>query len=93
MSLPKETEVHTMAKRNLLHISKLEQFTLWLTKQGFNVEENAAVYEVIRWKVKNKPMPIIYWKHDAKEHYVCNEHAVPFVKSFLKQSNKRSTHA
>lgn len=73
-----------MANRNSLHRNKLEDFKLWLIGEGYKPIENNAQYEVLRWKVKGQPMPIIF---DGKstEHLSCNQASIDFVRKFINQ--------
>jgi hypothetical protein len=71
-----------MACRNILHRSKLEAFKCWLISNNHNPIENNASFEVLRWKVKGSPMPIIF-NGKSKEYFSCNESSVPFVRMFL----------
>jgi hypothetical protein len=71
-----------MARRNLLHRNKLADFKLWLMMMNYSPIANAADFEVLRWKVKGSPMPIIF-DGKSKQHLSCNEAAVPFIKMFI----------
>jgi hypothetical protein len=73
-----------MARKNILHRNKIEEFTGWLIANGYDPVDNAVNFEVVRWKVSGSPMPIIF-NGKSKEHLSCNEAAVPFVKMFINQ--------
>lgn len=82
-----------MAARNLLHISKLEEFKLWLEKNyGCVIEPCKGAFEVLRWKNSQDSgykgvMPIIF-NGKSKEHYSCNESAARYVRKFIKESKQ-----
>jgi len=71
-----------MAERNLLHRSKLEEFIQYLVDNGFSPVKSNASFEVLRWKVRGKPMPIIF-DGKSSEHFSCNESSVPYVMDFI----------
>lgn len=76
-----------MSNKNVLHRSKLEDFIQWLVDKGHSPIKNAASFQVLRWKVKGSPMPIIF---DGKspEHFSCNAASIDFVYDFIKESKK-----
>ena len=74
-----------MACRNILHRNKLNDFKDWLINRGHHPICNNANFEVLRWKVKGSPMPIIF-DGKSKEHYSCNESSVRFVRDFINDS-------
>lgn len=80
-----------MAKRNLLHKSKIDEFKSWLEKNyGLVIEPCKGQYEVLRWSKGDKyggPMPIIY-ESKSSQHYSCNEASIPYVKKFISESKK-----
>ena len=71
-----------MANRNILHRSKLEDFTTWLKDNGYHPVKNNAQFEVLRWKVKGQTMPILF-DGKSSEHFSCNEASTPFVLSYI----------
>tara|TARA_R110000772_G_C13098671_1_gene419434 strand:- start:370 stop:603 length:234 start_codon:yes stop_codon:yes gene_type:complete len=77
-----------MARRNLLHRNKLLEFNYFLIANGYSPVENAAAFEVLRWKVKGSPMPIVF-NGKSKQHLSCNEAAVPFIKMFINQGDSK----
>lgn len=79
-----------MAQRCLLHISKLEAFSEWLEKDGWQICDTKGFYEVLRAK-KEKRWLIVYRKLDVKEHYSILDKDYGIVRSFLK-SQKVKTH-
>ncbi len=76
-----------MAKKNLLHRNKLEQFKQWLIDKGYEPESNCGVYEVLRWSF-GADMPMIF-NGSAKDHYTCNESSIRFVRQFISETNKK----
>lgn len=76
-----------MARRNLLHRNKLEEFKQWLEKRHLTVMPPKGCYEVLRFKHPEDgfPMPIIY-NGKSPDHLSCNESAITFVKRFIRDS-------
>jgi hypothetical protein len=58
---------------------------LWLTENGHDYNERPAMHQMVSWKAKSGPKPIIF---DGKslEHFSCNEASVPFVVAFIEES-------
>ncbi len=77
-----------MANRNLLHRSKLADFKLWLEENGHITVDNPAAYQVLSWKAKSGPKPIIF-DGKSSEHFSCNEASVPFVLNFIGKEESR----
>lgn len=61
-----------MANRNTLHINHLPEFSAWLIKDGWKVEQPKGDYEVLRARKGKRFMPI-YQKHDAIHLSFANE--------------------
>ena len=57
-----------MARRNLLHKSKLEDFKNWLEFDGWTLEDTKGFYEVLRAS-KCKRKFILFSRLELKEHY------------------------
>ncbi len=76
-----------MNRKNILHRNKLSEFRLWLIANGQRPVENAAAFEVLRWKVAGKPMPIIF-DGKSSEHLSCNEASMSFVYEFINEKSK-----
>ncbi|AUR96377.1 hypothetical protein HOU79_gp10 [Vibrio phage 1.224.A._10N.261.48.B1] len=76
-----------MARRNLLHRTKLGKFQAWLEKEyGKVMKSPCGSFEVMRWKSgKAGEAMCIIFDGKSKEHYSCNEASVPYIKKFLKQ--------
>lgn len=74
-----------MARRNLLHRSKLEDFKFWLEENGQEILPTKGDFEVLRWKNGKNPMAIIF-NCQSTDHFSCNEVSISFVRKFIKQS-------
>ena len=72
-----------MATRNLLHQSKLGDFTEWLVLDGWKIHPSKGLYEVLRAK-KHDRLLIVYRKADAKEHYSVMDKDCGVVRAFLR---------
>ena len=77
-----------MARKNILHRSKLEEFKAWLPKNGYVPIEKAAAFEVLRWKVIGSPMPIIF-DGKSSEHFSCNDASVATVCKFINETKEQ----
>lgn len=77
-----------MARRNLLHKKRLQEFKQWLEDlPSVDVLQPKGTYEVLRWtrlEEYNGPMPIVY--HKGEVHLSCNEASIPYVRRFLKET-------
>ena len=72
-----------MATRNMLHVSKLKAFELFLVNKGYTIVETSKnPYEVLRAK-KDKDTVIIYKKANFKEHLSVMEKDVLLVNEFI----------
>ena len=56
-----------MRDRSLLHLRHLPSFTEWAQEQGWVVEPNKDLYEVLRLR-RGKEIAIVHRKDMAKEH-------------------------
>lgn len=85
-----ESERKIMASRELLHISKLNDFGKWIEEQGYMIlptSENP--YEVLRAK-KDKDTVIIYQKKDSKEHLSVMDKDYSLIRRFINESKKQT---
>lgn len=58
-----------MAKRNVLHISKLEDLKKWLVKDGWDLLPlSNNPYEVLRASKAGKQNPLIIYSGKSSEH-------------------------
>lgn len=82
-----------MARRNLLHRSKMENFKSWLENNyGWVIQPCKGPYEILRWSIGYEyggQMPIIY-DGSSRQHLSCNEASVPYVKRFLKEIKEKT---
>lgn len=79
-----------MASRELLHISKLNDFGKWLEEQGYMILPTSKnPYEVLRAK-KDKDTVIIYQKKDSKEHLSVMDKDYSLIRRFINESKKQT---
>lgn len=83
-----------MANRQTLHIKHLEEFKVWLIKDGWKIEEPKGFYEVLRARKEKRQFPLIVYKKDAaKQHLSLMERDMRVVRAFLKERKKSMTNA
>lgn len=74
---------NNMATRNMLHISKLKDFELFLVNKGYAIVETSNnPYEILRAK-KDKDTVVIYQKANTREHLSVMDKDVGLVNDFL----------
>lgn len=79
-----------MATRNILHISKLQEFEDFLETKGYMIVATSKnPYEVLRAQ-KDGDTVIIYQKKDAKEHLSTMDKDYHLVREFIKGQRKQS---
>lgn len=79
-----------MATRNILHISKLQEFEDFLETKGYMIVATSKnPYEVLRAQ-KDGDTVIVYQKKDAKEHLSTMDKDYPLVREFIKGQRKQS---
>ena len=79
-----------MATRNILHISKLQEFEDFLETKGYMiVAKSKNPYEVLRVQ-KDGDTVIVYQKKDAKEHLSTMDKDYHLVREFIKGQRKQS---
>ena len=79
-----------MATRNILHISKLQEFEDFLETKGYMiVAKSKNPYEVLRAQ-KDGDTVIVYQKKDAKEHLSTMDKDYHLVREFIKSQKKQS---
>lgn len=79
-----------MATRNILHISKLQEFEDFLETKGYMiVAASKSPYEVLRAQ-KDGDTVIVYQKKDAKEHLSTMDKDYRLVREFIKSQRKQS---
>ena len=79
-----------MATRNILHISKLQEFEDFLEHKGYMIVATSKnPYEVLRAQ-KDGDTVIVYQKKDAKEHLSTMDKDYRLVREFIKGQRKLS---
>lgn len=79
-----------MATRNILHISKLQEFEDFLETKGYMIVATSKnPYEVLRAQ-KDGDTVIVYQKKDAKEHLSTMDKDYHLVREFIKSQKKQS---
>ena len=79
-----------MARRKLLHISKLNDFGEWLEEQGYMILPTSKnPYEVLRAK-KDKDIVIIYCKASNKEYLSIMDKDYSLIRRFINESKKQT---
>ena len=79
-----------MATRNILHISKLQEFEDFLESKGYMIVATSKnPYEVLRAQ-KDGDTVIVYQKKDAKEHLSTMDKDYHLVREFIKNQRKLS---
>lgn len=79
-----------MATRNILHISKLQEFEDFLETKGYMIVATSKnPYEVLRAQ-KDGDTVIVYQKKDAKEHLSTMDKDYRLVREFIKGQRKQS---
>ena len=79
-----------MATRNILHISKLQEFEDFLETKGYMIVATSKnPYEVLRAQ-KDGDAVIVYQKKDAKEHLSTMDKDYHLVREFIKEKRKQS---
>lgn len=79
-----------MATRNILHISKLQEFEDFLEHKGYMIVATSKnPYEVLRAQ-KDGDTVIVYQKKDAKEHLSTMDKDYHLVREFIKSQRKQS---
>ena len=79
-----------MATRNILHISKLQEFEDFLESKGYMIIATSKnPYEVLRAQ-KDGDTVVVYQKKDAKEHLSTMDKDYRLVREFIKSQRKQS---
>ncbi len=76
-----------MARRNLLHKSKLEDFKNWLEFDGWTLEDTKGFYEVLRAS-KCKRKFILFSRLELKEHYSVRDADEGVVAAYIRNKKK-----
>ena len=79
-----------MATRNILHISKLQEFENFMESKGYMIVATSKnPYEVLRAQ-KDGDTVVVYKKKDAKEHLSTMDKDYHLVREFIKSQRKQS---
>jgi hypothetical protein len=70
--------------RNLLHITKLDDFKNWLTQNGHEYRTGRGMWEVIQISIPDNQWACIYERNDMPEHYTVDRRIDKLVRQFLK---------
>lgn len=83
-----------MAKRNVLHISKLENLKKWLVKDGWQLLPlSNNHYEVLRAGKAGRQNPLVIYSSKSSEHLSFADRDMPVIGAFLKEQKKPQTNA
>ena len=83
-----------MAKRNVLHISKLKDLKKWLVKDGWELHPlSNNPYEVLRASKAGKQNPLIIYSGKSSEHLSFADRDMPVIGAFLRDKKKPQTNA
>lgn len=83
-----------MAKRNMLHVNKLENLKKWLVHDGWNILPTSTnTYEVLRAVKEGKQNPLIIYSGKSGEHLSFADRDMSVVGAFLRDSKKPQTNA
>lgn len=83
-----------MAKRNVLHISKLEDLKKWMIKDGWELLQlSNNPYEVLRASKAGRPNPLIIYSGKSSEHLSFADRDMPIIGAFLRDQKKPQTNA
>lgn len=78
-----------MAKRNVLHISKLEDLKKWLVKDGWDLLPlSNNPYEVLRASKAGKQNPLIIYSGKSSEHLSFADRDMPVIGAFIRDQKK-----
>lgn len=73
-----------MARRNLLHVTKLDAFAAWAETQGYVREDTKGDYEVLRLRFTGKPPVLFYRKSHTIEHVTAQRAGETLVHRWLR---------
>lgn len=83
-----------MAKRNVLHISKLENLKKWLVKDGWQLLPlSNNHYEVLRAGKAGRQNPLVIYSAKSSEHLSFADMDMPVIGAFLRDQKKPQTNA
>lgn len=83
-----------MAKRNVLHISKLENLKKWLVKDGWQLLPlSNNHYEVLKAGKAGRQNPLVIYSAKSSEHLSFADRDMPVIGAFLRDQKKPQTNA
>lgn len=71
---------------NLLHISRLEAFKAWLTKNDRGWRPGKGPYQVIQILTENSGWQVVFRRDTDPEHLSLNGALEPLVRRFIRES-------
>jgi len=74
-----------MARRNLLHISKLEEFKEWCHRNKIPTRPPKGEYQILQVKNGLSGWGIVYKRLNAKEHYTVDKNIEKYVTRFIQE--------
>jgi len=84
------SDISRNRSRNLLALTKLEEFALWAISQGYKREPTKGIYEVLRLRKKGES-PVLYFKRDSGKHATSYGNGTTLVQKWIntrKQAKK-----
>lgn len=83
-----------MAKRNVLHISELEDLKKWLVGDGWELLPlSNNPYEVLRASKAGKQNPLIIYSGKSSEHLSFADRDMPVIGAFLRNKKNQQINA
>lgn len=85
----------SVVARNLLHVSKLDDFRAWLDSNGipYRAGRGFGTYQVMQVRVTTRGRDIwtcVYARKDMKEHYTVQAPLVPYVRRFIHDTGAKA---
>ena len=77
-----------MAARDILHLTKINDFMTWLDKRGIDFRGGVGPFQVLQVKTPRNGWQPIYQRDSAKEHYTVTDKLLPLVRQFIAQSKE-----
>jgi hypothetical protein len=81
-SWPRNSSPDRNRSRNLLSLSKIEEFATWAVSQGFKREPPKGTYEILRLRKKGES-PVLFFKRDKGEHATSYGDGTNLVKQWI----------
>ena len=78
--------------RNMLHVTALDDFKLWLDANSIPHRPGRGDYQVLQVCKDGQHWNCIYWRHHMPEHYTADRHLDSIVARFCRdRRNARNT--